>query len=137
MIVNILLDTHFILWFALGDSRLPNNLRAMIENPHNGIFASDVSVLEIAIKHMKNQNAMPYSAVEFINLCERGAITLRPLTREAIVTYETLNIERVGDLHKDPFDRLLIAQAKSENLIFATHDRLLALYNEPVVQVYT
>ena len=134
--MNILLDTHFILWFALGDPRLPSDIRTLIEYPDNGIFASDVSVLEIAIKHTKNPDAMPYSAAEFIDLCDRGSITLRPLTRESIVAYESLDIEPVGNLHKDPFDRLLIAQTKSEHLIFATHDRLLALYDEPSVRIY-
>lgn len=100
------------------------------------MFASEVSVLEIAIKHCKNARAMPYSAQDFIDLCNQGAIELRPLTLEVILTYETLAFERVGDLHRDPFDRLLIAQARSERITLATCDRLLALYGEEAVFVY-
>lgn len=134
--MNVLLDTHFILWFAKGDERLPRELRETIEDPATGVFASEVSVLEIAIKHAKNPNAMPYSGEDFVSLCERAAIELRPLTLEAILAYGNLAFEKVGDLHKDPFDRMLICQAKTENLVFATHDRLLALYGEPQVSVF-
>lgn len=133
--MNVLLDTHFILWFAQGDERLPEDLRSIIEDPANGVFASEVSILEIAIKHAKNPSAMPYSAEEFAALCEAGGFEFRPLTREAIFAYGSLAFDKVGDLHKDPFDRLLIAQAKMEGLVLATHDRLLALYDEPSVTV--
>lgn len=131
-----MLDTHFVLWFAQGDKRLPVELRDIIEDPANGVFASEVSALEIAIKHAKNPSAMPYSAEEFLALCEEGGFDVRPLTREAICAYGGLDFEKVGDLHKDPFDRLLMCQAKVDRLALATHDRLLALYGEPAVQVF-
>ena len=134
--MNILLDTHFVFWFALGDERLSRELCSLIEDPRNRVFVSEVSVLEIAIKHAKNPAAMPYSAEEFVLLCEQASFGLRPLTHETIFAYGSLAFDKVGDLHKDPFDRLLIAQAKSESLLFATHDRLLALYGEPLVAVY-
>ena len=134
--MNVLLDTHFILWFAKGDSRLPEELLKIIEDSRNGVFASEVSMLEIAIKHAKNPKAMPYSAEDVERLCEEAAFELRPLTREAIFAYGGLAFDKVGDLHKDPFDRLLIAQAKTERLTFATHDRILALYGEPSVTVF-
>lgn len=134
--MNVLLDTHFILWFAKGDRRLPLQVREIIEDPENRIFASEVSLLEIEIKHAKNPSAMPYSGEEFIELCNEGDIELRPLTRAAILAYGTLDLVRVGDLHKDPFDRLLIAQAKAEGLVLATHDRMLNLYGEPAVSVF-
>lgn len=135
--MRLLLDTHFVLWFALGDDRLPADLRQAIEDPSTDVFASEVSALEIAIKHAKNSAAMPYSAEDFIELCQRGEFGVRPLTREAIYAYGGLAFDRVGDLHKDPFDRLLIAQAKTEGLTLATHDRLLALYGEPAVAIYS
>lgn len=134
--MNVLLDTHFVLWFARGDSRLPAELREIIEDPTNGVLASEVSVLEIAIKHAKNPEAMPYSGGDFVNLCREGGFGLRPLTLEAILAYGTLAFDKVGDLHKDPFDRLLIAQSKTERLTLATHDRMLGLYGEPFVSVY-
>lgn len=134
--MNVLLDTHFILWFALGDERFPNDLREIVEDPANGVLASEVSALEIAIKHAKNPTAMPYSAGDFVKLCEEGGFDVRPLTREAIFAYEGLAFDKAGDLHKDPFDRLLICQAKAERLTLATHDRLLALYGEPSVRVF-
>lgn len=134
--MNVLLDTHFIFWFAKGDKRLPEKVRTIIEDTGNNVFASEVSVLEIVIKHAKNPSAMPYSGEDFVQLCKAGDFALRPLTLEAIFAYGELAFDKVGGLHKDPFDRLLIAQAKTENLTFATHDRLLALYGEPFVSVY-
>ena len=134
--MNVLLDTHLVLWFAKGDERLPHDARPLLESTEHAFFVSEISVLEIAIKHAKNPAAMPYSAREFVRLCEDGGFTLRPLGLEAIFAYEDLHFDRVGDLHKDPFDRLLISQAKSEGMILATHDRLLALYGEPCVHVY-
>ena len=134
--VNILLDTHFVLWFAQGDQRFPRALREVIESSSNAVFVSETSVLEISIKHAKNPIAMPYSGADFVSLCEEGCFELRPLTLEAILAYGSLSFDKVGELHKDPFDRLLIAQAKTESLTFATHDRLLALYGEPTVSVF-
>lgn len=134
--MNVLLDTHFVLWFAQGDERFPSDLRAIVENPANGVFASEVSALEIAIKHAKNPSAMPYSAEDFVNLCDEGGFDVRPLTREAIFAYGSLAFDKVGDLHKDPFDRLLICQAKTERLMLATHNRFLALYDESSVRVF-
>ena len=134
--MRILLDTHFVLWFAKGDRRFPTELLKLVEDSSNKILVSEVSLLEIAIKHARNPIAMPYSAEEFTRLCEDAAFGVRPLTREAIFAYGTLAFDKVGDLHKDPFDRLLIAQAKSEQMLFATHDRLLALYEEPLVKVF-
>lgn len=134
--MNVLLDTHLVLWFAKGDDRLPVEVRGIIEKASNNVFASEVSVLEIAIKYAKNPIAMPYSAEDFVSLCELGGFGVRPLSREAIFAYGTLAFDKVDNLHRDPFDRLLIAQAKAEGLVFATHDRLLALYDEPCVSVF-
>ena len=79
---------------------------------------------------------MPYSAEDFVGLCEQGCFDLRPLTREAIFAYGSLSFEKVGGLPKDPFGRLLICQAKTERLTLAAHDRLLALYGGPSVKVF-
>ncbi len=134
--MNLLLDTHVVLWFLKGDRRLPKPLREAIENPANAVFISETSVLEVVIKHGKNPVAMPYSGERFVELCDRASIALRPITLETILSLGTLDLDRVGDLHKDPFDRLLIAQAKQENLTLATCDRLLGLYGEDRVTIY-
>ena len=134
--MKLLLDTHVILWFLKGDERLPTALRKAIEDPRNAVFASETSVLEIVIKHGKNPAAMPYTGERFVELCEMASINLRPITLEAIFCYGTLHLEMVGDLHRDPFDRLLIAQAKQEHLTLATCDRLLGLYGEDCIAIY-
>ena len=133
--MNVLLDTHFILWFAQGDKRLPADLRSIIEDPANGVFASEVSVLEIAIKHAKNPSAMPYSAEEFTALCDTGGFELRPLTRESIFAYGSLAFDKVGDLHKDPFDRMLIHLAIRKNLVMLSRDHHFKAYEQSGLQL--
>lgn len=135
-IMNIMLDTHLVLWFAKGDARFPDELLEVLQDRNNNKFVSETSLLEIEIKHAKQPEAIGCTGSDFVSLCERGGFVLRPITREAILAYGTLDFKAVGDLHKDPFDRLLIAHAKSEGLRLATHDRILALYGEPCVQVY-
>lgn len=134
--MNIMLDTHVVLWYSKGGSKLASALIPVLNDPAHNFFVSEASILEIEIKHAKNPAAMECSGEIFISLCERANFTLRPITREAILTYSTLNFDAAGDLHKDPFDRLLIAHAKSEGLQLATQDRLLALYGEPCISVY-
>lgn len=100
--MHILLDTHFVLWFAKGDTRFPAELLAMIEEPMNKVLASEVSVLEIAIKHVKNPSAMPYSAEEFVQLCNGAAFELRPLTRDTIFSYGPFPSTRWGICTRTP-----------------------------------
>ena len=134
--MDLLLDTHFVLWFAEGNKKFPKSLLALIDDTENNIFVSDVSVLEITIKHAKNPKAMPYSGEDFARMCEEAEFQLRPLTRNSILMYGTLDFAAIDGIHKDPFDRLLIAQSKAEEMCLATHDRLLLLYNEPSVRLF-
>lgn len=133
---GILLDTHLILWYAKGDRRMPPALMEAMADPGTAIFANEVPVLEIAVKHAKNPAAIPNSDANFVRLCEEARFALRPLALDAVLAYESLSFDKVGDLHKDPFDRLPISQAKTEGLTLATHDRILAPYGEPAVRVY-
>ena len=109
--------------------------RNIILDSSNEVFVSDVSVWEIAVKSVAKPGAMPFSASGFAEACEESGYRFLPISRDAILAYEGLDYEAVGNAHRDPFDRLLIAQAKTSNMLFLTHDAILGLYGEPLVSI--
>lgn len=133
--MNILIDTHLALWFLDGSEHMPVRARELVEDPTNNVFVSDISAWEVAIKHAKRPDAMPRSCAEFIVLCDRVSFTPLRISLSAIVAYEGLDTSRAEKVHRDPFDRMLIAQAKAEGMLLLTHDRSMALYGEPLVSV--
>ncbi|MBQ9000689.1 MAG: type II toxin-antitoxin system VapC family toxin [Eggerthellaceae bacterium] len=131
--MDILLDTHVALW-ALDDSPLlSKQARELILDGGNRVFVSDVSAWEIATKHVSHPDKMPSGAARFIGLCREAGYLNLPLSPEAVVAYENLDIERAASVHKDPYDRMLIAQSKVAKMLFLTHDKTLSLYGEPLV----
>jgi PIN domain nuclease of toxin-antitoxin system len=133
--MRILIDTHLALWFLDGSDRMPVRARELVEDPANDVFVSDASVWEVAIKHAKRPDVMPRPCTDFIDLCDQVGFAALPVSRSAIVAYEGLDTSRAEGIHRDPFDRMLVAQAKSERLLLLTHDRSMSLYGEPLVSV--
>ena len=134
--VDVLLDTHFPIWYYEGDERFSEELLSLLDSGSNGFYVSEMSVLEVAIKHCKNPRAMPYSAQDYLTFCREANFALQPLSLDAVLAYGTLRFELVEGVHKDPFDRILIAQSKAHGLLFATHDTDLLLYKEPLVAFF-
>ena len=112
--MNLLTDTHTLIWFVLADPRLSLVARALIENPDNEIMVSLASFWEIAIKVSKGKLALNQPYGNFIDLClNQYGFRLLPI--------EPTHTTRLASLpyppkHKDPFDRLLIAQAIVEGI---------------------
>ena len=106
--MRILLDTHIILWAVTDSPKLPDAAREMIQDERNQIYFSAASIWEVAIKHSMSPDQLPVSAEH-----ASGVAVLPPV-------------------HKDPFDRILVAQAVAEPMRFLTHDRLLEQYGSPV-----
>lgn len=120
--MRVLLDTHMLIWSLEDSPRLPAWARAILEDPNNDCWVSSASVWEIAIKAMlgKVQLGRPLAALE--EAIERaGFHTLDVTVRHATA------IERVAVAHRDPFDRLLLAQCEVETLRLLTADKLLAV----------
>ncbi|MBQ7733626.1 MAG: type II toxin-antitoxin system VapC family toxin [Synergistaceae bacterium] len=133
--MKVLLDTHILLWVLARDPRLPQKAKDMMTDNDNVIFYSVVSVWETAIKHIKNPAKLPVSLRDLVTYCNVVDFKRVPVDLEHIYTLETLTRPDDAPPHYDPFDRLLIAQAKAENMTLLTHDDKLALYDEPCVVV--
>ncbi|MGI2032009.1 type II toxin-antitoxin system VapC family toxin [Rhizobium panacihumi] len=116
--MNALLDTHALLWWLGADKELSTNAKAAIENGDNQRFISAVTAFEIANKFRlgKLPGAGPILEA-FDNILERGGFSLLPVT----AAHAKLAGEMPGK-HRDPFDRLLAAQCKLENLTLLTVD---------------
>ena len=112
--MKLLLDTHALLWWDAKDTRLAENLRSAIASPRNNVFVSAVTVWEIAIKRASGKLIFGQSVGKAI---EEYGFSSIPITVE--------HAEWAGglpQLHRDPFDRLLVAQAQLEGLVLVTSD---------------
>lgn len=128
--MKLLLDTHLLLWAAAEPKKLPASARRLIESPRNQPLFSAASLWEIAIKNQlgrKDFRIEPRTLRR--GLLDNGYAEL-PVTGEHAVATDTL-----PPLHKDPFDRLLIAQAQVEGVLLLTADEQVAQYPGPVRKV--
>lgn len=133
--MRLLMDTHILIWTLLNDKKLPSKARSLIEDPHHGIYFSMASVWEIAVKHAAHPDEIPYSARTFYEICQKSGFIPLEGKVEHVLAMEALRRPDGAPKHKDPFDRLLIGQAKFEQMVFLTHDALLSYYNEPCVML--
>ncbi len=118
--MRLLLDTHVLLWVDSKDSRLPKEFVSAICDRNNEIFVSAVTVWEIAIKRACGKLAFVGSAAKAIG--EQGFIPLSIGVDHAELAGS------LPQLHRDPFDRLLVAQAQMEGLTLVTVDELILQY---------
>ena len=125
--MKYLLDTHIALWLLTDNKQLSQKARQIILSPNHRIYASVATLWEVAIKHKKYPDDMPLTSRTMAQLLRQSNVLLLPIKLEHITATETL-----PDIHKDPFDRLLIAQAVSEPMRFLTHDEKLVKYSELV-----
>jgi PIN domain nuclease of toxin-antitoxin system len=128
--MKLLLDTHLLLWAAGEPSRLSKEARNLINDPENELFFSAASLWEVSIKRglgRKDFKADP-------RLLRRGLLDNGygelPIHSDHVVVLDTLPA-----IHKDPFDRILVAQAIVEGIELLTTDSQLAQYSGPVRQV--
>lgn len=132
--MNYLADTHILIWALKDDPKLSQKARGILLGKENTIFYSFANVWEIAIKHALHKTSMTFSAKDFEELCRQAGFLLLETRCQHACMVETLKYaDNAPREHRDPFDRLLLAQAKSENMLFLTHDELLPYYNEPCI----
>ena len=118
-----LLDTHAFLWFVSADNQLPESARKIIEDIHESCFLSAASLWEITIKYQNNKLYLGISLKELFDFADRNQIEIIPINYEHL-----LQLSKLPAHHNDPFDRLIIAQAISEELIIVTRDKLFKNY---------
>ena len=131
--MKLLIDTHILLWALLDDDRLPQKARELLTHTENDVYYSIISLWEIELKHHLHPTQMPINAQAIDAYAQKAGFQSFPLHDRHIFALSSLYRPDTAKPHKDPFDRLLICQAKCENMIFLTHDTLLADYNEPCV----
>jgi PIN domain nuclease of toxin-antitoxin system len=131
--VRILLDTHIALWAIVEDRRLPRHARTLIGDRENSIIVSAATIWEIAIKHAAARgkaDAVPMSgsdALEDFLAAGYEMLSVSPAHAAAV--------DSLPMIHRDPFDRILIAQAISEPARLLTADRRMAGYSDTVILV--
>ena len=127
--MRLLIDTHCWLWYLLTPDKLNRDVQAVMSDAGHEIFFSAASVWEIVIKSALGKLELPAVASEYIpsRLATLGHQSL------AIDQRHVLQVERLPAHHKDPFDRILVAQAQVEDLRIVTADPALTFYDVPVV----
>lgn len=128
--MKLLLDTHLLLWASGVPDRLSVKTVSLIENPDNELMFSPVSLWEVAIKRGLGRDDFRVDP----HLLRRGLIDNE--YRELPVTSaHAVAVDGLPPVHKDPFDRLLIAQAIAEGITLATIDEIVARYPGPILKV--
>lgn len=122
--MNLLLDTHILIWFLNGDSRLSLKVKHAIEDINNTKIVSIASIWEIAIKISLDKFRFHKGFRKFLEIVEENGFVILPISFEHTLIVSTLEFN-----HRDPFDRILIAQCKCENFTLATQDENIKRYN--------
>ena len=126
--MKLLLDTHILLWSAAG--KLPSNAEKYILDKSNQLFFSPASIWEIVIKKGLNRADFRVDPYMLHNgLLDNGYDEM------SITTRHTLAVSTLPDIHKDPFDRIMLAQAISEGIPLLTSDATLTDYPAPIIIV--
>ena len=123
--MTLLLDTHALLWWLADDPRLPEAPRQALGNQEVLVYASAVSAWEITVKRTLGKLDIPGDWVTAV--AEEGF-------RRLEITWEhVLEVGALPDVHRDPFDRLLVAQARVEGMTLVSGDATIAAYGTPVL----
>ena len=129
--MKLLLDTHLLLWAAGGSRKLSHVARKLIEAPDNELHFSAASLWEIAIKQSLAGRDDFHADARLLRrgLLDNGFIELPVSSKHAV------SIDALPPIHKDPFDRILLAQAMIEGITLLTSDKLMAKYPGPIRKV--
>lgn len=128
--MKLLLDTHLLLWAAGEPDRLSANARTLIDGRENELFFSAASLWEIAIKRRLGRGDFRADA----RLLRRGLLD-NGYSELPIGSEHAVAVDSLPSMHKDPFDRMLVAQAMVEGITLLTTDSFVAQYPAPVRKV--
>lgn len=125
--MNLLLDTHVLLWVLTNDPKLSERVRKALTDSQSVVYVSAVTAWEIAIKRGLGKLKAPDGYME--------ALARNRFTPLNVTSEHALTVEHLPQHHNDPFDRLLIAQARVEALTLVTHDERIYAYEVKVLKV--
>jgi PIN domain nuclease of toxin-antitoxin system len=128
--LKLLLDTHILLWAAGQPEKLSESTRTLLSSPENSLFFSAVSIWEIVIKlglGREDFKVDPYRL--------RKLLVTHGYAELSVTAEHALKVISLPSLHKDPFDRLLLAQARTEGMLLLTCDVSVSQYQESVLIV--
>ena len=131
--MKILLDTHIAIWAITDDARLTKKARDLILDPGNNLYYSAASVFEVDIKTKSRKNNLEFSTEEFTQMCQDSGYIPSPLKDDHITAANHLVWEGSDEEHRDPFDRMLLAQAITENMHFMTSDKKIPYFRQNCV----
>lgn len=131
--MEFLLDTHIILWTMFKPYNLSQKAIDILCNSKNKFYYSIASMWEIAIKHRKHPQVITRSGTEFMHYCEAMGFIKLPIDDRHVCALETLHEKEENKGHADPFDRILLAQAKGDDMTLLTHDNKFSFYDESYV----
>ncbi len=126
--MNLLLDTHTLLWFIMEDQKLPKSVKARIEKSERGCFTSIATLWEIGIKYSLGRLEIHTSLETLFELVEKSGVKLLSISTSHIQTNSSLPHH-----HRDPFDRMIIAQSVCEDMTVVTKDRQFDLYDVKIL----
>lgn len=127
--MKLLLDTHAFLWWIIDAPQLSQRAREIIGDAENTLFLSAASGWEIAIKAGLGKLSLPADMTSFI----LSQMHINAITSLPILLSHALHVHTLPDLHRDPFDRMLIAQAQLESLPVITIDPKFTPYQVEVI----
>lgn len=125
--MKLLLDTHILLWVVNTPERLPSPAHAMIASLDNAVYFSVVNLWEITLKAQLQRTDFRVDARAL-----RTALLKAGYQELDVKSEHVFQLNHLADIHKDPFDRMLIAQALSESMLLLTMDAQIAKYPAPV-----
>ncbi len=125
--MRLLVDTHLLLWAVASSRQLSREARMLIEDPANEVYYSAASIWEIAIKSALRRKDFRVDVMALLAALPRMGFVELPVTGA-----HAAQVEQLANIHRDPFDRLLVAQSAVEPLTLLTNDALLARYGDGV-----
>jgi len=128
--LNLLLDTHLLLWAASEPKRLSAKARTLLLDPANQLVFSSASLWEVSIKNGLDRSDFNVDPRRLWRMLLVNGYHELPIASE-----HTVAVSELPPLHTDPFDRLLVAQARVEGLMLLTADKAVAKYGDGVRQV--
>lgn len=127
--MNLLLDTHIVIWFISNDRKLSKKIKTLIEDPNNKCFVSIATYWELSIKYALGRLNLYSTIEEIFDIIQNSGFDILPITLSHI-----LQLSKLEHHHNDPFDRLIISQSLIKNLQVISNDNYFPAYAIQLIQ---